>query len=445
MTAGIWTVSFKRPDLLAVMVYDRDGKCLYAGDKNCSVCPHMADIVRKSLETGKKQRGFSGKTWAVFWHQKEYAIFSIPLIQDGRIFGAAGVVLKLDGIYRSLRHSQKVLFIYMLINTLILTLVGFSRLSKIYLQPVYRLVKRAEAYEDNEDILFSVRKEDNELNKLSTALNRMLKRIGQDKETLRSTVKSLEKANVDLQQAQNEIIQAEKLASVGRLSSGIAHEIGNPIGIVIGYLDLLKPDGLSAEQRNEYINRAEAEINRISKIIRQLLDLSRPGPKAAKAVSAHDIIRDITVVVQTQPIFSDIDMPLDFKAPKDTVYADPDLLRQVFLNLIINAADAVATIKDRPGGCLRIFTEALPSHAAESLNRRETLSIRFADNGPGIPPENIANIFDPFYTTKEPGKGTGLGLSVCYMIIERPRRKDQGRQRYSGWDHHDIAVTHFRG
>ena len=90
-----------------------------------------------------------------------------------------------------------------------------------------------------------MRQQDDELHKLSGALNRMLMRISADREKLRSTVLSLERANLDLKQAQNEIIRAEKLASVGRLSSGIAHEIGNPIGIVIGYLDLLKQQNLS--------------------------------------------------------------------------------------------------------------------------------------------------------------------------------------------------------
>lgn len=401
-----------------LILFDHNGKHLYIGDSNCRISPEMTRLVNESLETGKSRRDFSGRTWAVFWHHKEQLIFSAPLIHDGQNFGAVGVVIRLGGLYRSLRNTQKVLLVYMLINTLILTIVGFYRLSKVYLQPVYRLVKRAESYRDDEDIFFSVRKEDNELGKLSTALNRMLKRIGQDRETLRSTVKSLEKANADLQQAQNEIIQAEKLASVGRLSSGIAHEIGNPIGIVIGYLDLLKQTDLSTEQRNEFILRAEAEINRISKIIRQLLDLSRSAPQAAAVISVHEIIQDITAIIQAQPIFSDIDIQLFFRAPKDTVHADPDLLRQVFLNLIINAADAVATMHDRSGGKLNILTEILPPDAQESLNRRETIRIRFADNGPGISPENIANVFDPFYTTKEPGKGTGLGLSVSYMIIE---------------------------
>ena len=127
--------------------------------------------------------------------------------------------------------------IYIIVNLVILVFIGIYRISKLYLQPLSRLAKRAEEYKENDDLIFSVRRQDNELNRLSKALNSMLKRISEDKQKLRSTVQSLEKANLELKKVQKEIIRAEKLASVGRLSAGIAHEIGNPIGIIIGYLE----------------------------------------------------------------------------------------------------------------------------------------------------------------------------------------------------------------
>ena len=146
-----------------------------------------------------------------------------------------------------------------------------------------------------------------------------------------------------LQRAQKEIIQAEKLASIGRLSSGIAHEIGNPIGIIMGYLELLKQKNTSVHEKREYITRTEDEINRINTIIRQLLDLSRPSNDGAKAVSVHEIINDITEVVRSQPLMSNIRINHVLEARDDTVIADANQLRQVFLNLIINAADAIAS------------------------------------------------------------------------------------------------------
>jgi signal transduction histidine kinase len=321
-------------------------------------------------------------------------------------------------VYATLRRSQQILVLYILINTLILTLIGFFRLSKIFLRPINRLVQRAEEYKEDDGIFFLARKEDNEFQKLSKSLNSMLNRISEDKQKLHTTVHSLEQANLDLKQAQKEIIRAEKLASVGRLSSGIAHEIGNPLGIVIGYLDLMKQASITPAEKLEFITRTEREIERINTIIRQLLDLSRPSKEGAKAVSAHAIIEDIANVLRIQPLMADIDLQLELKARKDKIWGDANQLRQVFLNLMINAADAIASIADQAKGKVTIASAIIGSPVVELADQEKVLKIEFKDNGPGIPADKLGNIFDPFFTTKEPGQGTGLGLSVSFMIIE---------------------------
>jgi signal transduction histidine kinase len=345
-------------------------------------------------------------------------ILSTPLLQNDQALAAASIVLPLEGIYQSLRRSQKMLFIYLFINTVVLTFIGIYRLSKVYFQPLTRLARRAEDYREDDEMLFSVRKEDNELHKLSGSLNSMLRRISADKEKLRSTVNSLETANLELKKAQEEIIRAEKLASVGRLSAGIAHEIGNPIGIVMGYLELLKQKDIPDTERKEYIHRTEEEIERINTIIRQLLEISRPSNAGLKVVSVHDLIDDIAQVLDVQPLMSNIELECRLQAQNDKVLADSNQLRQVFLNLIINAADAVSSEGKAVNGKLSIQSTLAGEKPEQPQNQQKHLKIMFIDNGPGIPEENIANIFDPFYTTKDPGKGTGLGLSVSFMIIE---------------------------
>ncbi|MBW2564253.1 MAG: hypothetical protein JRE29_09530, partial [Deltaproteobacteria bacterium] len=214
-----------------------------------------------------------------------------------------------------------------------------------------------------------------------------------------------------------EIIRAEKLASVGRLSSGIAHEIGNPIGIIIGYLELLKQKDITDDDRTEYITRTENEVNRINTIIRQLLDLSRPSDTGSKAVSVHEIIYDISNVIEPQPMMANIKFELELAAQRDTVFADPNQLRQVFLNLILNSADAISSSKKKIAGKLVIKSDLMPGSDSAD-DHVPMLKLIYIDNGPGISDENLGNIFDPFYTTKETGKGTGLGLSVSFMIIE---------------------------
>jgi signal transduction histidine kinase len=402
----------------SALVSGRNNERILFGDMPKTLQEELIKRNRKVMRTKVQETNFFGTTWGVFWKQRRDLILSAPLLQNDEALAAASIVLPLEGIYQSLRRSQKMLFIYLLINTLILTFIGIYRLSKVYFQPLARLARRAQDYREDDDMLFSVRKEDNELHQLSGALNSMLRRISADKEKLRSTVNSLEKANLELKKAQQEIIRAEKLASVGRLSAGIAHEIGNPIGIVMGYLELIKQKDIPDSEKNEYIHRTEAEIERINTIIRQLLEISRPSNAGLKVVSVHELIEDIAEVLNVQPLMSDVALECRLEAENDKVLADSNQLRQVFLNLIINATDAITSEGQADNGKLLIQSALVGETPDQQPGRKTHLKIMFIDNGPGIPEENIGNIFDPFYSTKEPGKGTGLGLSVSFMIVE---------------------------
>lgn len=203
------------------------------------------------------------------------------------------------------------------------------------------------------------------------------------------------------------------MASIGRLSAGIAHEIGNPISIVLGYLGLLKTRSISPEDGKgmDYIARAEVEINRINDVIRHLLDFSRSTPSGFTDFSVHDILRDTGRMLSQQPLMENIRLHLDFSASNDRIHADRNQLHQVIVNLVINAADSISAATDNPEqGEIRIYT-------AVSKDSR-WIRILIRDNGCGISAENKDKVFDPFFTTKETGKGTGLGLYVSYMIIE---------------------------
>jgi len=413
---------FHHPNLHCSAVVDIRGDTVFTSGPNSAVKQELMFQLRSTLFNGEPQVRFFGETWGVFWTQTRFLVITEPYRRGNATLGAAGVVTDLSGIYQKQRRSQKMFFIFIAVNTMILTFIGVYRISKIYFEPLHRLAQKADDYREEDSSVFVVRKEDNELQQLSKALNRMLNRIAADKQKLRSTVLSLEKANLDLQRAQKEVIQAEKLASVGRLSAGIAHEIGNPIGIVIGYLELLKQADLSGEERDEYIRRTENEINRINTIIRQLLELSRPSRDGFEAVHLHKLLEDLISVVRYQPLVSNLEIELDLRAEDDRVWVDANQLRQVFLNLILNAADAVSAGEKSDDGRLAIrssFVRHCPDDTTPDSRRPPWLQVKVVDNGAGISPQHIENIFDPFFTTKEPGKGTGLGLSVCFMIIER--------------------------
>jgi two-component system, NtrC family, sensor kinase len=310
------------------------------------------------------------------------------------------------------------LFLWLL-TAFFFALLGNHQLSRIYFRPLQRLAQRAETYQDEKSLFFSVRKEDNEFSVLSSSLNKMLHRIAEDKHVLKETIGSLKAANDELKKAQNDVIRAEKLATVGRLTSGIAHEIGNPIGIVLGYLDLLKQTDLTTSERNDFIDRSEKEITRINHIIRQLLDMSRTSAGESKAMSIHQVLQDLISVFDYQPTANNIVFDSDLKASDDYVFGDPDQLRQVFLNILLNAVDALNTNPSCRGRII-IITERTTGESDLSIDPEGPyIKVTIKDNGPGIEPSNLPHVFDPFFTTKQTGKGTGLGLSVSFMIVEK--------------------------
>jgi two-component system NtrC family sensor kinase len=382
-------------------------------DNDCWRTAELLAFVQKAIANDEIITDYVGSTWGFFYQRSAYMVIAAPLKSGSRKIGAVCLLYDLGPVYAELARIQKILFYYIAINALLLTFFGVFRLWQITGKPLQKLVKRADEFRPDGDLQFLSDVEQNEFNKLSRSLNRMLTNIDADKKKLKSTVLSLETANAELRKAHKDMIRAEKMASVGRLSSGIAHEIGNPIGIVLGYLDLLRQKDLADKERADYIERAQDEIGRINKIIRELLDFSRPAQDVKEEISVHAIIEEITEMLRHQPMMKDITLKCDLGAGGHFVKADPQRLRQVFLNLLINASDAIGLETDPVGGNILIESKDIQTNDAGV----KQLQIMVADDGPGISEEELNNIFDPFYTTKEPGKGTGLGLSVCFMIM----------------------------
>ncbi len=402
----------------SILLMDENQNLIFSSGKSSKMQGELEEITRQTLQSGIKTSRFMGSIWWGVWREGHDVIVSAPVIRKGTVVGAGSVAVSLTGAYDVLKQTQYVLLIYIFVNMVGFTFIGFYRISKTIVKPLQRLVKRADAYQDDNELFFLSENEDSEFSKLSKALNRMLQHIAEDKEKLQSAVVSLEKANFDLKKAQKDIIKAEKLASVGRLSAGIAHEIGNPIGIITGYLELLKREDVSKDDKIDFILRTETEIKRIDAIIRQLLDLSRPSNEDMIAVPVHAIIEDAAGASRFHPSMSEIDLDLRLSAKNDRVKGDPDQLRQVFLNLMINAADAILSANNLSKGKISIVSQVQKSVPNDIAKEKDMLRIDYIDNGSGISDENLGNIFDPFFTTKGPGKGTGLGLSVCFMIVE---------------------------
>lgn len=409
------TLMLSQDRIKTVDIVDRKQRVLYQQHS----ADHPIDLNKNQIKAVMANRKAMttelGYTWALFWWQPTAISISIPIHKNEKLEGVIAAIVPLTPIYDTLGLYHKPIFFYIIMNTCVLTIAGLYRIFRLYLRPIDRIIIQADDFRETDDIFFSFRQEDNELNRLSSSLNRMLNRISSDKKKLQTTVLSLERANIELKNAQKEVLRAEKMASVGRLAAGIAHEIGNPIGIVLGYLDMLKINGLEDEDRIDFLKRTEDEVQRINAIIRQLLDLARPTETQHEHVNVSAVIQDIVDVMQLQPMMNHSTIELHLGAANDSVWCNDDQLRQVFLNLILNAADSIRSGNSPQGGRIEVRTSNLERMEGST---QSMLVIEFKDNGDGIDPEKLQNIFDPFYTTKEPGKGTGLGLSVSYMIIE---------------------------
>jgi signal transduction histidine kinase len=392
-----------------ILIVNQEGNKIFTANYSPEAEEHGLVSAREALSTGIWFQSFSGTAWSVLWLSKSDVRISAPLSLEGRLLGAITVSGSLLPLYETLRSTQTVILFYILMDTVILVLVGYILLSRIVVKPIDKLLAMTGAYKDGFMVPALPESSKNEIGDLTRSLSHMLRRLDENKRELQSHISSLEKANRDLRQAQDEIIRSEKLASVGRLAAGIAHEIGNPIGIILGYLDLLNSGDIMETDKKDFLNRIESEIIRINRIIRQLLDFSRPSSGEPEETRIHALVKMTLAMLEPQPMMEGIRTTLELKSEKDTVLADPNQLQQVFLNIIMNAADALNESKGK--GSLKQLTIR-----SERIQGR--IELRFSDNGPGISEKELLRIFDPFYTTKEPGKGTGLGLSVCYRIVE---------------------------
>ncbi|MDR3037756.1 MAG: GAF domain-containing protein [Candidatus Adiutrix sp.] len=220
---------------------------------------------------------------------------------------------------------------------------------------------------------------------------------------------------------ERQLIHSEKLASIGLLAAGVAHEVGNPLSAISGYAQILEAGAESEAERREYLAAILDQTGRIQKILRELLDYSRPSTGQATVLDLAEALPRTLDMIRAQRVFRNVDLELDLDLGHrpHLVTMNPDHLAQITIIIALNAAQAMAG-----RGRFKV-----------TLGKKNPgrVKISFSDSGPGIPPEIISRLFDPFFTTKSPGEGTGLGLSICQRLvdgyqgrIEIHSRPDQG-------------------
>ncbi len=209
-----------------------------------------------------------------------------------------------------------------------------------------------------------------------------------------------------LEETQNQLLQAEKIASLGRMSAGVAHEINNPLAGILIYAELLQRDMEANAAGRPHLEEIINQTLRCKQIVTRLLEFSRQSLGQKTRIDMNDIISRCVKLIDQQLLFHNIQIKLSLDPHLPQIFGDSGELQQVFTNLLLNAADAIKRV-----GRITITSRADPE--------RDGVIITFADTGSGIPPELRDKIFDPFFTTKPPGKGTGLGLSIVYGVIQR--------------------------
>jgi two-component system, NtrC family, sensor kinase len=447
---------------------------IFTSEENCVLTGEGLEFAMKAASKNETMQRFEYSN--ILWIANRITIGQtfIPIIATGSQKWVA-MIESPEGYGEEKFERIKILVIlYTGIFTFIVVLFGYVMLSRSIVGPLERISRRASliAKGNLDPMIDEYPSPHNEIEELSNSIRKMTGILLGNQEELASRLKEVQRLNDALSEAQLEMLRVEKLASIGRLSSGIAHEIGNPLSAVLGYVDMLKKE-VKDEEHAEFLARSEVELQRISRIIKQLLEFSRPSSSEPKL---EDVNINIEGAVQNLNIggsLKGIEVQFQKMDAAEKFLFDEGHLRQILLNIIKNSADAVKEkFKEETGGRIIIncsvssvrdlkelnsafFVNAdkrkddppgkFLQHAraktrsddpkdAESFKKRgkagfemprfmfapddRLVKITVEDNGTGIKFEDVPKIFDPFFTTKDPGSGTGLGLYMTANLID---------------------------
>jgi hypothetical protein len=410
-----------------ILVLDRNGKEFYRITDATKADARLLQV----LKTGKAAASISGNGLVL----SQYA----PVRKGDAIIGAARLTLSLAPEYARLSRTRTIFLSYFLLDFLLLLVFGSYLLSRCIVLPMRQLLAVTGKIADGDLSCRVPVPGGQEIAELAEAFNRMLAALRKKKDEVDDHIRSLEYINNELKVARQETIRTEKMASVGLLAAGTAHEIGTPLAAIIGYAGILRDEVRDDPEKTDYLTRIEAEAGRIDRIIRSLLDYARPSRGDWEEVDMLEVLQGTIDMLDGQGILKNISVSLSAGEPVPLLTADRQELHQVFTNLIINARDAMPN-----AGTLTIRVSVDGQGAGDSIEQPEKvvrgrrksdfrgafvsainpqseikfLRVDVSDTGVGIAQENLERIFDPFFTTKEPGKGTGLGLAVTARIVD---------------------------
>jgi two-component system NtrC family sensor kinase len=392
------------PDLAGLSIISEGGLVLY--DSAARPAPGAGprrtqdeELIRRLSLKDMDARQFTGKDG------QKYIDILAPVTESG---GPQFLKVRYIISYRSLEERLAEIRQEFLLLAGFFVLIGIlaaTVFSAKLIGPILTLKDGAgEIARGNLDLTVEIKGND-EIGELGRSFNRMALSLKEHRRDIEEANKSLLAANEELRLLQKELIRSERMAAVGELAAGLSHEIDNPIGVILGFAELMLEDLPPDDPRREDLVTILEESRRCKRIVRGLLDFSRPPALGVVPTDVGEALRRTADAARSQRLFKKVRITLDITRDAPEVMADPDRLRQVFMNLMLNAAQSMPE-----GGEIVVRSGFDWAEGA--------MKVSFTDTGPGISPENIPKIFDPFFTTKRPGEGTGLGLAICERLLE---------------------------
>ncbi len=398
-----------RGNIHAVIVYDAYGKVVAqsASVRYKTDFPELDPTALMKLDPGPVLR--DGKSIEEYIRDREVLIhYRIqPIIgSNDRIAGA--VLLARSG-YRLLASIEERRNRIITTSSVLIALLSVLILLIVrqhITRPINALIKRIREigegrWEQRLDVSGS-----DEISSLANEFNLMCEKLQQ------SYTRLVEEQQEKLKLERN-LRRSERLASVGQLAAGLAHEIGTPLSIIGGRAEYLLRRSRTQEEINDNLRTIHAQIDRIAAIVRQLLEFSRRKEPVFRNVDVTALLRNVNALLEHRLAEKAAHVEISAASGIPTIQADPDLLQQVFINLYLNSLHAL-----RVGGTIKIHAARGDDAVVPNGGAGNCLRITFEDDGAGISPTHIAQVFDPFFTTKDIGDGTGLGLSVSYGILK---------------------------
>jgi signal transduction histidine kinase len=305
-----------------------------------------------------------------------FIIFQIPIVwwafQDGMTF-----------------EAWRRYLVFSVISALVPNLLLVLLIVRTFSRPLARITVAAVQVTNGEyGTEVDLRRSNDEIGLLAESFNEMSRKMADDIEQLR--------------RLNEQLIRTEKLAAMGTLAAGVAHEVNNPLASISSLIQMMQARKNLDDGTAEKLKLISAQIERITRVTKDMMDFARVRPAAKSLVDVNRLIETSLRLASFDKSFQKLRLVKNFADNLPQVFADTDQLQQVFLNLFLNARDAMPD-----GGELLIKTS----------DSNEEIKIEIADSGIGIDAQNLPQIFNPFFTTKQTGKGTGLGLAVCYGII----------------------------